>query len=155
MHKLNQVLSKCSFKKRHTFSLHYRTQETSRFTERGNWVKGGDWACEWDVEDELCQGLWLLLHVLLNQYNLVSTRPVVTASTHASGPTRRGEAPPVNEFSGEGLLEGWLPSLERASMWSMWSEQDLMIQLASHLKGRALQERNYSIQTNEPHSLRQ
>ena len=61
----------------------------------------------------------------------------------------------MNEFSGEGLLEGWLPSLERASMWSMWSEQDLMIQLASHLKGRALQERNYSIQTNEPHSLRQ
>ena len=66
-------------------------------------------------------------------------------SSHASVPTRRGKAPPVNEFSGddpECLLEDWLPSLERASLWNAWSEEEKMIQLAGHLKGRALQEWN-------------
>ena len=45
----------------------------------------------------------------------------------------------MNEFSGEDLLEDWLPSLERASKWNAWSEE---VQLAGHLKGRALQEWN-------------
>ena len=56
-----------------------------------------------------------------------------------------GKAPPVNEFSGEDsecLLEDWLPSLEQASKWNAWSEENRMIQLAGHLKGRALQEWN-------------
>ena len=58
---------------------------------------------------------------------------------------RRGKAPPVNEFSGEDpecLLEDWLPSLERASLWNAWSEEEQMIQLAGYLRGRALQEWN-------------
>ena len=66
-------------------------------------------------------------------------------STHTSAPARRGKAPPVNEFSGEDpecLLEDWLPSLERVSLWNAWSEEEQMIQLAGHLKGRALQEWN-------------
>jgi len=53
--------------------------------------------------------------------------PVVTHSVHASGLTRRGKAPPVNEFSGEDpdiLLDDWLPSLKRASQWNAWSEED-------------------------------
>lgn len=48
----------------------------------------------------------------------------------------------MNEFSGEDPLEDWLPSLELASTWNAWSEEDRMIQLAGHLKGRALQEWN-------------
>ena len=66
-------------------------------------------------------------------------------SIRASAPVRRGKAPPVNEFSGEDpeyLLEDWLPSLERVSLWNAWSEEEQMIQLAGHLKGRALQEWN-------------
>ena len=58
---------------------------------------------------------------------------------------RRGKAPPVNEFSGEDpecLLEDWLPSLERTSLWNTWSEEEQMIQLAGYLRGRALQEWN-------------
>ena len=58
---------------------------------------------------------------------------------------RRGKAPPVNEFSGEDpecLLEDWLPSLERTSLWNAWSEEEQMIQLAGYLRGRALQEWN-------------
>ena len=47
-------------------------------------------------------------------------------SIHASAPASRGKAPPVNEFSGEDpecLLEDWLPSLERVSLWNVWSEE--------------------------------
>ena len=42
----------------------------------------------------------------------------------------------------EYLLEDWLPSLERASVWNAWSEEDQLIHLAGHLRGRALQEWN-------------
>ena len=71
--------------------------------------------------------------------------PPVPPSARIAHTTRRGKAPPVNEFSGEDpecLLEDWLPSFERASLWNAWSEEEQMIQLAGHLKGRALQEWN-------------
>lgn len=58
---------------------------------------------------------------------------------------RRGKAPPVEPFSGENIeiqLEDWLPALKRASSWNEWSEEDLLLQLAGHLRGRALQEWN-------------
>lgn len=64
-------------------------------------------------------------------------------SSHTFTAARRGKAPTVNEFSGddpESLLKDWLPSLERASLWNTWSEEEKIIQLAGHLKGRALQE---------------
>ena len=56
---------------------------------------------------------------------------------------RRGKAPPVDQFTGENLemrLEDWLPSLERAKAWNDWTEEETLLQLAGHLRGRALQE---------------
>ena len=70
--------------------------------------------------------------------------PVLPALAHAQSssavptPDRRGKAPPVNEYSSEDhecLLDDWLPSLNRASLWNGWSEEEQMIQLAGHLKG--------------------
>jgi len=53
---------------------------------------------------------------------------------------RRGKAPPVDPFTGESpemRFDDWLPSLERASQWS---KEELLMQLAEHMQGRALQE---------------
>ena len=58
---------------------------------------------------------------------------------------RRGKAPPVREFSGEDLecqLDDWLSSLERASVWNARTAEERLMQLAGHLRGRALQEYN-------------
>ena len=56
---------------------------------------------------------------------------------------RRGKAPPVDPFTGENpemRLDDWLPSLQRASTWNEWTDEELLLQLAGHLRGRALQE---------------
>ena len=55
---------------------------------------------------------------------------------------RRGKAPPIEFFTGEDacILDDWLPSLERASVWNGWSEEDKLMQLPGYLRGRALQE---------------
>ena len=58
---------------------------------------------------------------------------------------RRGKAPPVEPFTGEKqdeLLDDWLPTLKRAGVWNAWSNEELLMQLAGHLRGRALQEWN-------------
>lgn len=68
----------------------------------------------------------------------------VAAPTHESH-RRRGRAPPVSEFTGEDpeyILDDWLPSLERASQWNNWTEEERLMQFAGHLRGRALQEWN-------------
>jgi hypothetical protein len=54
----------------------------------------------------------------------------------------RGRAPPVDQFDGESdiLFEDWMPGLLRAAEWNDWSEHETLIQLAGHLRGRALQE---------------
>ena len=55
---------------------------------------------------------------------------------------RRGKAPPVDPFTGEEpetRLDDWLPSLKHAATWNEWTEGELL-QLAGHLRGRALQE---------------
>ena len=73
--------------------------------------------------------------------SLTTTSPPV-ASVHVK---RQGKAPPVDSFSGESTelrFEDWLPSLERASTWNGWSEQEKLIQLAGHFRGKALQEWN-------------
>ena len=56
---------------------------------------------------------------------------------------RHGKAPPVYIFTGadpDRRLDDWLPTLKRAAVWNGWTDDDLLIQLAGHLKGRALQE---------------
>ena len=51
----------------------------------------------------------------------------------------------MDPFTGENLeihLDKWLPSLQRASRWNGWSQEEQLMQLAGHLRGRALQEWN-------------
>ena len=60
-------------------------------------------------------------------------------------PTRRGKAPPVDPFTGENpaiRAEDWFPSLERTANWNGWNSEELLIQLAGHLRGKALMEWN-------------
>ena len=59
---------------------------------------------------------------------------------------RRGKAPPINHFTEEDpecWLDDWLPTLKRAVDWNSWTSEDVLIQLAGHLKGRALQKWNF------------
>ena len=59
--------------------------------------------------------------------------------------TQRGKAPPVDAFTAEDhdvRLEDWLPTLERAATWNGWSDEERLMQLAGHLRGRASQEWN-------------
>lgn len=56
---------------------------------------------------------------------------------------RRGKAPPVDLFTGENpevILDDWLPSLTWPSEWNGWTPDKLLLQLAGHLRGHALQE---------------
>ena len=58
---------------------------------------------------------------------------------------RRGKARSIDHFTGENpeiRLDDWLPSLRRAAEWNGWCEKEQLIQLAGHLRGRALQEWN-------------
>ena len=55
----------------------------------------------------------------------------------------QGKAPPVDVFTGEDLeilIDDWLPALQRISKWNRWTMEELLLQLAGHLKGRTLQE---------------
>ncbi len=52
---------------------------------------------------------------------------------------RRGKAPAGNP---DVRFEDWLPTLKRASKWNRWSEEESLLQLAGHLRGKALQEWN-------------
>ena len=57
----------------------------------------------------------------------------------------RGKAPPVDAFTGEEAelrLEDWLPTLESAASWNGWTQEELLMQFAGYLRGRALQEWN-------------
>ena len=54
-----------------------------------------------------------------------------------------GRPPPIDPFTGEDpeiRFEDWLPALVRASCWNDWSPEENLLQLAGHLRGRALQE---------------
>ena len=69
----------------------------------------------------------------------------LAARATASPSPRRGKAPPVDPFSGDSVetdLDDWLPTLERAASWNVWSDEEMLMQLAGHLRGRALQEWN-------------
>ena len=56
--------------------------------------------------------------------------------------SRKGKAPPVETFSGDSSFEDWLPALKRAATWNAWSSDETLIQLAGHLRGRAIEEWN-------------
>ena len=47
-------------------------------------------------------------------------------------------------FNGESNsnFEDWIPALERCALWNAWSEEETLLQLAGHLRGRALEEWN-------------
>ena len=81
--------------------------------------------------------------LLLKSKRLSTTLPEST-DLHPSLPRkRRGKAPPIDSFDGESpdvLFEDWVPALQRAADWNGWSEKEMLIQLAGHLRGRALQE---------------
>ena len=58
---------------------------------------------------------------------------------------QRGRAPPTDPFTGDNpelRLDDWLPSLRSAAQWNRWSREEELMQLAGHLRGRALQEWN-------------
>ena len=58
---------------------------------------------------------------------------------------RRGKAPPIDPFTAEGKeirFDDWVPTLERAANWNNWSEEEMLMQLAGHLRNTALQEWN-------------
>ena len=62
-----------------------------------------------------------------------------------SGATQKGKAPPVDFFTGEDpevQFEDWLPTLERTAVWNGWTDEEALIQLAGHLRGRSLIEWN-------------
>ncbi|MCY3927700.1 MAG: hypothetical protein OXG81_05455 [Acidobacteria bacterium] len=66
----------------------------------------------------------------------------LTAEGHAYTP-RRGKAPPIDPFTAEDIgitFDDWLPILERAATWNEWAPEESLMQLAGHLRGRALQE---------------
>ena len=61
------------------------------------------------------------------------------------GSIRKGKAPPFDTFSGEDpevCMDNWSPSLQRASTWNGWTEDEELILLAGSLRGCALQEWN-------------
>lgn len=74
----------------------------------------------------------------------IPTEPhVPTPTLVESQPIRCGKAPPVDPFTEETMetiLDDWLPTLQRAATWNAWSEEEKLLQLAGHLRGRALQE---------------
>jgi len=56
---------------------------------------------------------------------------------------RRGKALPIDEFTAEDsrtTFDDWIPILERAANWNNWTPEESLMQLAGHLRGRALQE---------------
>ena len=66
----------------------------------------------------------------------------LTLDGHAYIP-RCGKAPPIDPFTAEDIgitFDDWLPILERAAIWNEWTPEESLMQLAGHLRGRALQE---------------
>ena len=73
----------------------------------------------------------------------VSSESDVGEAVSRGSTQRRGRAPPVEMFSGEdteNTLDDWIPSVKQAATWNGWTNRELLIQLAGHLKGRARQE---------------
>lgn len=48
--------------------------------------------------------------------------------------------PFTGDPKGELNFDDWLPTLERVVKWNQWIEEELLLQLAVHLRGRAFHE---------------
>ena len=69
-----------------------------------------------------------------------TSRHLETSTAHL---IRKGKAPPVDIFTGESsdvLWEDWLPTLEQTATWNDLTENEKLLQLAGHLRGKAAQE---------------
>ena len=79
----------------------------------------------------------------LSRHVARTEHPIVSPARPSS--SRRGKAPPVDPFDGETAdvtFEDWLPTLTRAASWNGWSDEETLMQLAGHLRKRALIEWN-------------
>ena len=71
--------------------------------------------------------------------------PALPVSIRPPRPNRQSKAPPVDPFDSENpdvTFEDWFPTLQRAANWNRWSKEDSLLQLADHLRKRALVEWN-------------
>ena len=79
----------------------------------------------------------------------------ITPSPVAPVRSRHGKAPPappVDPFNGENpdvTFEDWHPTLTRAAHWNHWTEDKSLMQLAGHLRKRALIEWNLLSKENK------
>ena len=67
-------------------------------------------------------------------------------------PRRRGKVPPVDQYTGEDpdiRFDDWLPALQTAARWNGWTDEETLIQLAGHLRGKALQEWNLLVEADK------
>lgn len=68
--------------------------------------------------------------------------PPVTALTGSAPKPRRGKVPPNDHYTGDSVkaeLDDWLPTLECVASRNSWLDGEVLIQLAEHLCGMALQ----------------
>ena len=83
---------------------------------------------------------------IVSNSNVRTTQRARALGTSLDTGSEKGKAPPVDPFTGdpkgEVSFDGWLPTLERAAQWNAWTEAELLLQLAGHLRGRAFQEWN-------------
>ena len=76
---------------------------------------------------------------------------VSTQASHKP-PVRRGKAPPIDQYTGEDpeiRFDNWLPALQRAAHWNGWTDEETLLQLAGHLRGKALQEWNLLVESDK------
>ncbi len=76
------------------------------------------------------------------QCNSAAVEPTADPQDASVSRRRQGRAHPYTGENHEIRLEDCLPPLQRASAWNEWSKEELLLQLAGHLRGRALQEWN-------------
>ena len=48
----------------------------------------------------------------------------------------------MDTYNGDVHFDDWLPALKRSATWNGWSDTETLMQLAGHLRGRALEEWN-------------
>jgi len=78
--------------------------------------------------------------------------PVASTQSEVHGAIQgcRGKAPPADSYHGsdpEVCSGDWLPTLERAAQWNQWSDEERLMQLAGHLRGKAACE--YALLSND------